>query len=171
MATLAQLQWVPVSLPEPQMNHVASPSDAAHGAGSGTPVLLYDGDCGLCARSVQFVLAHETSQHARILQFAPLQGSFGASTAATFPAIITANSVVWLERANGIAPRILIRSDAALAVLTYLSGGWGVLAVLGRLVPRVLRDAVYSAIATHRLSIAAAACMLPTAEERARFLA
>ena len=149
---------------------MTSPSDAARRAGSRTPVLLYDGDCGLCARSVQYVLRHERALSNRALQFAPLQGQFGTHTAAAFPAITTANSVVWLEPKIGSAPRVLLRSDAALAVLNYLGGRWRILAAVGRLVPRVLRDAVYNAIAVRRLSIAAPACLLPTAEERARFL-
>jgi predicted DCC family thiol-disulfide oxidoreductase YuxK len=45
-----------------------------------------------------------------------------------------------------------------------------VLAALGRVVPRPVRDTVYNAIARRRLSLAAPRCLLPTAEERARFL-
>ena len=39
------------------------------------PVLLYDGDCGFCAESVQLVLRHERRRRVR---FAPLQGVFAA---------------------------------------------------------------------------------------------
>jgi predicted DCC family thiol-disulfide oxidoreductase YuxK len=65
---------------------------------------------------------------------------------------------------------VRVRSDAALQALTPLGGGWAVLAALGRVVPRPVRDTVYNAIARRRLSLAAPRCLLPTAEERARFL-
>ena len=134
-------------------------------------MLLYDGDCGFCARSVQFVLAHETARTGYRLRFAPLQGDFGSHVAAQFPSVAKANSVVWFEPAGGTVSRTLIRSDAALSVLTYLGGAWRVLAWLGRAVPRPLRDAVYNAIAVRRHTLTAPACLLPSAGERARFLA
>ena len=137
---------------------------------SPAPVLLYDGDCGFCARSVQFVLAHETTRTGYLLRFAPLQGDFGSHVAAQFPAVATANSVVWFESAGDNTTRALLRSDAALSVLTYLGGAWRVLAWLGQAVPRPLRDAVYTAIATRRHTLTAPACLLPNADERVRFL-
>jgi predicted DCC family thiol-disulfide oxidoreductase YuxK len=36
-------------------------------------IILYDGECGLCNRSVQFILKHERNQN---LQFTSLQSSF-----------------------------------------------------------------------------------------------
>jgi predicted DCC family thiol-disulfide oxidoreductase YuxK len=46
--------------------------------------------------------------------------------------------------------RRLVRSTAALTLLSLLGGGWGWLARVGFLVPLFLRDAVYAAIARHR---------------------
>ena len=43
-------------------------------SGSG-PVLLYDGLCGLCVRTVQIVLRGDRRG---VLRFAPLQGDFAA---------------------------------------------------------------------------------------------
>ncbi len=133
-------------------------------------MLLYDGDCGFCARSVQFVLAHETARTGRLLRFAPLQSDFGTRVAEQCPAVTTANSVVWFEPASGTVSRTLIRSDAALSVLTYLGGAWRVLAWLGRAVPRPIRDAVYNAIAARRHTLTAPPCLLPNPDERQRFL-
>ena len=69
-----------------------------------------------------------------------------------------------------VPTRVNSPSDAALAVLHHLGGGWRVLAALGREVPRVVRDAFYDAVARRRFTLAARACLLPRPEERARFL-
>ncbi|GLC24077.1 thiol-disulfide oxidoreductase DCC family protein [Roseisolibacter agri] len=136
------------------------------------PILLYDGDCGFCARSVQFVLAREGRD--RSLRFATLQGATGDAARRARPELAGIDSVLWVEPdARGGIGRVLVRSDAALRTLTYLGGGWRVLAALGRLAPRGLRDAVYDLIARHRLRLAGRAdpsCLLPTPEQRSRFV-
>lgn len=130
-------------------------------------VLLYDGDCGLCAGSVQFVLRHEPAAARARLAFAPLHGTFGTRVRERFPELTGVDSVVWYDPTG---PAVRVRSAAALAATAHLGGLWAVMATLGRLVPRPLRDAVYDQIARRRLQIAAPACLLPSAEERARFL-
>jgi predicted DCC family thiol-disulfide oxidoreductase YuxK len=137
---------------------------------SDTPVLLYDGDCGLCASSVQFLLRHEPPHRRAALRFAPLQGAFAAQVRARHPELMGIDSVVWVDTATPSAP-VRVRSDAALQALTHLGGGWALLAALGRVVPRVVRDTVYAAIARRRLSLVAPRCLLPSGEARARFLA
>ncbi|MBL0939567.1 MAG: DUF393 domain-containing protein [Gemmatimonadaceae bacterium] len=134
-----------------------------------TPVLLYDGDCGFCAGSVQFVLSHEPANRTEALRFAPLQGAFGAEMRERFHELAAVDSVVWYEP-DASGGRVLIYSDAGLAVLRHLGGMWRVVGAAVRIVPRVLRDSVYRFIARHRLDIAAPACLLPAPEQRARFL-
>jgi predicted DCC family thiol-disulfide oxidoreductase YuxK len=134
-----------------------------------TPVLLYDGDCGLCAGSVQFVLRREPPGRRGRLRFAPLQGQFGAQVRAAYPELVGVDSVVWYDPASPSAT-VLVRSAAALAVARHLGGVWAVLGTLGRLVPRPLRDAVYDLIARNRQRLVAQACLLPSPEERTRFL-
>ena len=129
------------------------------------PILLYDGDCGFCARSVRFVLAREGRD--RSLRFATLQGPVGERARAADPALAGVDSVLWLE-----GGRVLARSDAALRALTYLGGPWRAAAAVGRAVPRALRDAVYDWIARHRMRLAGGGdgCLLPSPAQRARFL-
>jgi predicted DCC family thiol-disulfide oxidoreductase YuxK len=135
------------------------------------PILLYDGTCGFCARSVQFVLQRE--REPRTLRFAALEGALGSRVRGEHPSIAGVDSVVWYEPgADGRAARLLMRSDAALAVLASLGGVWRALASVGRLVPRTVRDAIYDFIARNRYRIAGrdTSCLLPTPEQRARFL-
>ena len=132
------------------------------------PILLYDGACGFCQASVQWVLRRDRR---RTLRFAPLQGAVGSAIRARHPELATADSVVWVEDPGGPAERVAIKSAAEAEALRYLGGGWGLLRMAG-IAPRALRDAVYDLVARHRhrLPLGAEACLLPGPEERARFL-
>ncbi len=131
-----------------------------------SPLLLYDGTCGLCARSVQFVLRHERT---RTLRFAALDGVTARAVLARHPALMAVDSVVWVEPARGNAPeRVRARSAAVLRMLRHLGGFWHLLRVAW-LVPRPLRDAAYDLVARHRHRVPGA-CVLPAPADRARFL-
>jgi predicted DCC family thiol-disulfide oxidoreductase YuxK len=134
--------------------------------GSG-PLLLYDGSCGFCADTVQFVLRHDV--RARTLRFASLQGPIGTAIRDRHPELAAADSVVWLDNPDDTAP--LVRSAAGLRVLRYLGGAWAALGSVARIVPRQFRDWGYDLVARHRHRLSTgAACVIPTPEERARFL-
>jgi predicted DCC family thiol-disulfide oxidoreductase YuxK len=134
-----------------------------------TRMLLYDGSCGLCARSVQFILNRERRD--RSLLFAPLQGTTAATLLHRHPELAGADSVVWIEENDGES-RIRLRSEAALAAAAYLGGPWKALARLLRLVPRFVRDAGYDMVARTRYRRFGrdSSCLLPTAAQRRRFL-
>jgi predicted DCC family thiol-disulfide oxidoreductase YuxK len=131
-------------------------------------LLLYDGTCGFCAQSVQFVLRHESPTR-RALRFASLQSPTGAEIRVRHPQLNAIDSVIWYEPATDV---VLVRSAAVLQVLRYLGGIWSVLAGVGAVVPRALRDFVYDFVARHRhrLVRGAPACVVPTAEQRPRFI-
>ncbi len=126
------------------------------------PVLLYDGTCGFCAQSVQFVLQHER-EHS--LRFAALNSEYARAILDAHPEVQGIDSVVWFE-----PDLVLTRSDAAIRVAWYVGGPWRAFEV-ARIVPRFMRDAVYRLIARHRHRIAGTHCFVPTAKERERFLA
>lgn len=137
---------------------------------SAAPVLLYDGRCGFCARSVQFVLRHEGAR--RTLRFASLDGALAADVLGRHPELAGVDSVIWYEPARDRhAERLEVRSAGVLAVLRYLGGLWGALGALARLVPRPLRDAAYDVIARHRHRLGGApVCVVPPPESRERVL-
>ena len=68
-------------------------------------------------------------------------------------------------------PVILDKSTAALAVAADLGAPWSWTAVF-RIIPRAARDAVYDFIARHRYRWFGRydSCLIPTPEQRARFL-
>jgi len=137
----------------------------------GSALLLYDGTCGFCAESVQFVLKHDRRR--RTLRFSSLQGPTALDIRARHPELDVVDSVIWFEPGDNAQPEMLLtKSSAVLRVLRYLGGVWRPLGVLAAIVPRALRDAVYDLVARHRhrLIRGGPACVLPTPEERNRFL-
>jgi predicted DCC family thiol-disulfide oxidoreductase YuxK len=129
-------------------------------------IVFYDGTCGFCDWSVQWLLRHD-EQGAFV--FAPLQGStaerYGVSPVGHDPTSI----VLVLP---GAVPTRLERSDAVLAILARLGQPWRTLA-LARAIPRLLRDPFYRLFARYRYLVSGRieACRVPAPEDRARFLA
>ena len=118
------------------------------------PLLLYDGDCGVCGTAVRFVLRHD--RH-RAFHLAPLDSEVGRRVTATFAGAVP-DSLIMYDRGRALA-----RSAAVFAILRRLGGAWHLLRI-GELLPRPLADAAYDLIARHRRGISARlglACHLP----------
>ena len=129
-----------------------------------SPVILFDGVCNLCSRAVSFVIARDPQGRFRFaaLQSAParhLLRQHGLPTAEL-------STVVLVD-----GERTYTKSDAVLRIVRRLSFPWPLL-VVGRLVPRPLRDAAYDWVARNRFEWFGRrrTCLVPTAELRARFL-
>jgi predicted DCC family thiol-disulfide oxidoreductase YuxK len=109
--------------------------------------LFYDGHCGLCHRTVKFVLRHDRAGAA--FRFAPLQGSTFLDKVSPERRVRLPDSVIVLT-AEG---NLLDRSSATLYILRRLGGGWAALAAILAIVPSPLRDTVYNLIARTRYRI------------------
>ena len=136
----------------------------------GRPVLLYDGVCGLCQHTVRWMLRHDPEGR---LLFAPQQWPIAGEVFARHGLDMQqVNSAVLVSNFGTAEESMVVRSDAILGCLRILGGPWALLARLGRLVPRGLRDAAYRWLARNRIRWFGAVelCALPTAAERARFL-
>jgi predicted DCC family thiol-disulfide oxidoreductase YuxK len=129
------------------------------------PILLYDGECGVCSGSIQWILAHERPNH---LRFAALQSDLGKRLRAHTNVPENIDSVLWIETKDG---QVKARqwSSALVSVLCYIGGPWRLLAGI-RIIPRPLRDAAYRLFARHRLKFAPTSCLIPPPETRPRFL-
>ncbi len=127
------------------------------------PVILFDGVCNLCNKSVQFVIKRDPNA---LFSFASLQSSFGTAVLEQFdlPAD-TFNSFILLQ--DG---KLYTRSTGALKVLTQLKK-WKWASML-LIVPKFIRDAVYNLVATNRYKWFGKKdeCWIPTPELKARFL-
>lgn len=128
-------------------------------------VVLFDGVCNLCNGSVVFVLEREKEP---ILQFASIQSKVGQEL------------LEWCGLPRGYNQAIILidkgkvysGSTAALKIGQYLRFPWSRLSSLGLLVPKFIRDWVYSQIAEHRYQWFGKreVCMVPTEELKTRFL-
>ena len=133
-------------------------------------VLLYDGLCGFCDRTIQFIVKHDAK---RTLKFAALQGEFAERVVEQHPELRAIDSLVLVrDDADGLVQSVMVRSDAVIAIAAYLGGVWGVGGAVLRVIPRPVRDWGYNAFARRRFLVFGRlnACRLPTTEERARFL-
>lgn len=138
------------------------------GAAANSPVLLYDGVCGFCNKTVQMILDQD---HEGRMLFAALQSKYGRGVVARHPSLEEVDSVVLLERTKEGEEHIFVRSAAALRVAKYLGGVWKLFLIF-YLVPTPVRDFFYNLMARYRYKFFGKydACMLPPPEVRARFL-
>lgn len=143
-----------------------SPMPIADPAPVSRQLVLYDGDCGLCARGVRFLLDRD---HARRLTFAPLQGTTAAPLYERLHLPADRSTMIFLRDVGSAGEAVFLRSDAALAALGVTDSLWRHAAKL-RWIPRPIRDAVYNFVARYRHLWGAATCRLPSPGERERFL-
>jgi len=112
------------------------------------PVLLFDGECGLCVRCVRLLL--KADRRGR-LHFAPLQGGAaqeflrerGLATADFDSAIYVQD---WARRRETV---LRFRSDALLAAVREVGGVWRFIAWL-QVLPQTCRDGFYRWVARGR---------------------
>jgi predicted DCC family thiol-disulfide oxidoreductase YuxK len=126
-------------------------------------VVIFDGLCHFCDRSVQFMLAHDRRGYFR---FAPSQ-SDAARPLLARGGLSEAPGTIVLVDAEGC----WTRSTAVLRIARALGVPWSLAAVLLWL-PMSLRDPVYAFFARHRLQWFGRrdACRIPTADQASRFL-
>jgi predicted DCC family thiol-disulfide oxidoreductase YuxK len=127
-------------------------------------IILFDGVCNLCNGAVQFVIKHDKKNK---FLFGSLQGAVGQHHLRLFN-LPTAELTSFVLVEDNIA---YTRSTGALRALKHLGGGWQLLYAF-IIVPRFIRDAVYTFIAKNRYKWFGKqdTCMVPTPELRERFL-
>jgi predicted DCC family thiol-disulfide oxidoreductase YuxK len=133
-------------------------------------IILFDGQCNACNTFVRFVIQNDPAAH---FQFAPLQSEQAARAlqSAGFDPLQNDQSARARELVANAPPtapstlpptappldslilicegKVLLRSDAALAIARGLRFPWSLLGVL-RIVPRGLRDGAYRIFARNR---------------------
>ncbi len=113
------------------------------------PLLLYDGECGLCNAVVRFLLREDREA---VLRFAPLQGPTGQEVLHRLGLPVAEfDSLVFLPDEGGTAH--MLRTDGATAVLEQLGGIWRLVAVAAHAIPAPLRNLAYKLTARLRYRI------------------
>lgn len=131
-----------------------------------TPVtVVFDSDCVLCSYWVRFILKHEASN---TVHFASSRKSVGKVLAAEFGFTPEHLDLTYVLIRDGKA---FTKSDATLALLAELNAPWSWMRMF-RFVPRWIRDGAYDVVARNRLKWFGQKkdCLLPTPEQRNRFL-
>lgn len=128
-------------------------------------LILFDGVCSLCNHSVDFIIRQDARNR---FYFASLQSDLGQNILAAYGVKSRQDfkSLVLLE-----GKTIYQKSTAALRIAKHLKGLWSWLYV-GIIVPRFLRDAIYTLVANNRYRWFGKreTCRLPSPEERSKFL-
>ncbi|MCB0478046.1 MAG: thiol-disulfide oxidoreductase DCC family protein [Crocinitomicaceae bacterium] len=127
-------------------------------------IILFDGVCNLCNGSVQFVLMRD---HQEQFKFASLQSDFGQRVLKDHGLDQNDfNSFIYLR--NG---ELIQKSSAALEIAKDLKNMWQLLYVF-ILVPKPIRDFVYSFIAQNRYKLFGQkeSCMIPEKPVQHRFI-
>jgi predicted DCC family thiol-disulfide oxidoreductase YuxK len=120
-------------------------------AANPAPVLLYDGECGLCNFIVRLLLRTDRK---RRLRFAPLQGEKGQAylriwglPTDDFDSLIFVPNWDVPDRSEP-----LLRTDGALAAAAEVGGIWRLVTWL-RVLPAWLRDPFYKVVARTRYAL------------------
>ena len=130
---------------------------------SNFPVVFFDGVCGLCSHSVNWLLARDPEHR---LRFAPLQG-------ATAAAMISSDLRDRLDTLVFVRTgTTYIRTAAVSRILMALGGRWQMGGAMLWLIPFPVRDLGYRLVSRFRYRMFGKrdACRLPTPAERAVFL-
>lgn len=127
------------------------------------PILLFDGECGFCNKTVLFFLKNERNKK---VHFAPLQSEIGILLRNYFEIPENTDSIVLIKDHSAY-----IKSCAALRLTIYMRGLWPLMIVF-IIIPPFLRNAVYAFIARRRIKWFGRVenCALLKQEDRLRFM-
>lgn len=127
-------------------------------------LILFDGLCNLCTKSVQFIIRHDQRE---VFTFASVQSPLGRDLlqqAGLDPDDVQSFALI-------TSTQTLTRSDAALEIAKHFGGIWRLSVVL-RFIPKRWRDGLYSFIARRRFAWFGRrdSCMIPSENLKKRFL-
>ena len=129
------------------------------------PIILFDGFCNFCNRSINIILDHDQDAH---FQFAASQSNAGINLLQQFKLDQKASaSVILIDN-----EKVYTKTDAVIQIATHLKG-WPRLFMGLKFIPKSLRDFAYDLVAKNRYTIFGKreTCRIPDESIRHRFLA
>ena len=125
-------------------------------------VVFFDGVCNLCQHSVRYLLKHDKK---KVLKFASHQGQYAKKT-------LNAEHLKNLESLLFYNKKTLYKKSDAVLELCKVLGGWHKLFLVGYLLPKFLRNRLYSLVAKNRYRWFGKQelCMVPTKDIQDIFL-
>lgn len=124
------------------------------------PIIFYDGNCGFCNSSVQFIL----NKKKKVFYFLALQSETAKKMLESKNVVINMDTIYLLKN-----EKMYDRSSAALQICRGLKGGYPLLFGF-YIIPKFLRDPFYNFIAKRRHKLRAGYCMVPLEEDKGYFL-
>lgn len=126
-------------------------------------VILFDGQCLLCNKAVQFIIKGDPDL---VFSFASLQSKIGTKLLNEYKTPSHIDSLVLIE-----GEHIYFKSTAALLIFRKLSHAWPLYYFL-ILIPRPIRDFFYDIIAKNRFTWFGQrkSCLIPNKIDEKRFL-
>ena len=126
-------------------------------------IVFFDGECNFCDKSVQFIIKRDPKGY---FKFAPLQSETGQSLLKSCSIPENMDSFILMEDHT-----CYFKSTAALKICKNLRGLWKLFYIL-MIIPVPIRDYFYGILAKNRYKWFGKkeSCMLPTPEQRERFL-
>ena len=126
-------------------------------------VILFDGTCAFCERSVRFIATRDSGY----FKFGASQNPEGLALLAKYGTDReSARSIILIE--NG---EVSLRSTAVLNIARHMRAPWRWAAIF-LVVPAPIRDAIYRVVAAirHRIAGQSNACEIPPPEIRQRLI-
>lgn len=124
-------------------------------------VVFYDGTCGFCNGIVKFILKRRKTD----FYFIALQSKTAQKMLANYNIKINMNTLYLIEN-----KKLYDRSTAVLHIFKNLKLPHSILYYGGHLIPKFIRDYIYSKISKYRHRVRAKNCFLPTQKERRFFI-
>jgi predicted DCC family thiol-disulfide oxidoreductase YuxK len=125
-------------------------------------IVFYDGDCGFCNKSVQFILRHEKRKE---IYFSAIQSEY-AKQFFRENKIPEPDLSTFYFYTNYL---IFTKSNAAFAILRLMRFPYSLLQIF-RIIPVCQRNQIYDYVAKRRHRIMSGFCVVPTDEQKKRFL-
>lgn len=126
-------------------------------------IVLFDGVCNLCNSIVLFLIKHDTEYN---LHFAAQQSEAGKNTMHQHAIRDREKSVIVIKD-----ELVFYKSDAIIEIAKLLTG-WPSIFKYTKILPKFLRDGIYSLVSKNRYSIFGIrnTCMTPSNSIRERFM-
>ncbi len=125
-------------------------------------LVFYDGECGLCNQTVQWILCHDRDE---LFTFCPLQSGLAEELLAQSGVIINLDTVYYMANET-----LYERSDATLEILQRLYPCFAPLFIILKAIPKWMRNGYYNFISDHRHFLGKPRCILMSSKWKRRFL-
>ena len=131
------------------------------------PLMLFDGECMLCNRLVQFILRHQKKP----FFFGSLQSTVGQLVRQSAESKISSDALLVVTDIIETRPVVQIKSAAVWFILARLKFPWRLLIVF-KLLPYFISDRLYDLVAAYRYKIwgRTERCLIPDPVYQQRFI-